>query len=79
MVGIGLTVTVKATPVLVHPDPLFLTVRVPVYAAAGAPAGTAKTIGEAGSATLVTLANPAVIAAALQTILYWFGAPVTAV
>ena len=46
--------------------------------AAAAPAGTVNTIGLAGSAALVTFTNPAVIAAALYTILYWSGVPVVA-
>jgi hypothetical protein len=36
-------------------------------------------MGEAGSAALFTLTNPAAREAALYTILYWFGAPVVAV
>ena len=50
---------------LTHPVVLFLTVRLAVYVAAAAPAGTVIVIGLAGNATLVTLVNPAAIAAAL--------------
>jgi hypothetical protein len=79
IVGRAFTVAENGTPALTQPVALFLTVRVPVYVAAAAAAGTVRTIGDAGSATLVTLANPAVMAAALHTILYWFGVPAVAV
>ena len=78
IVGIGFTVTLIAIAALVQVVKLFVTVRVPVYVAAGAAPGTTRTIGVAGSAALTTFTNPAAIAAALQVMLYWFGVPVVA-
>ncbi len=72
------TITVKASPVLVQPVVVLVTVIVPLYVSASAAAGTVKAIGEAGSATLLTSAKPAVIAAGLHTILYSLGLSVVA-
>jgi hypothetical protein len=67
--GSALTVTEIAIPALEQPE-AFFTVNVPVYVAAAAPAGTVTPMGLAGSATLDTFVKPAVIAAALHTMLY---------
>ncbi len=66
IVGLALTVTLIALPVLLQPVVLLVTVSVPVYVAAAAPAGTVNTIGEGeGNTALVTLTKPAASAAAL--------------
>jgi hypothetical protein len=62
-------VTVKAVELLTHPVELFRTVRVPLYMAAEAPAGTVITIGEEDNVALVTLLNVAVRAVASHTML----------
>jgi hypothetical protein len=65
MVGADVTITAMGLPALEHPPAEFVTVSVPLYVAAAAPAGTVRTIGVAGRAALVTFANPAASAAAL--------------
>jgi hypothetical protein len=77
-VGSAITVTVMGDELLRQPVVLFVTVKVALYVAAGAAAGTVMTIGVAGNATFVMFAKPAPNAAALNVMLYLSGLPVVA-
>lgn len=69
IVGLATTVTVIGLLALTQPVPLLVTVRVALYVAAGAAAGTVIAIGLAGKTALTTFANPAPRAAALKVML----------
>jgi hypothetical protein len=71
IVIVGAAVTVTWTvPVPEQPVEEFVTVIVPEYVAAAAPAGTDSVSGLAGNDVVATFVNPAVIAAAFQVIEY---------
>jgi hypothetical protein len=63
--GIALTITLIGYIELTQPVALLLTVRLPVYVVAAAPAGIESVIDPAGKTALITSANPAALAPAL--------------
>ena len=69
IVGAAVMVT-DTVPVPEHPDEELVTVIVPEYVAAAAPAGTVRISGLAANVVVDTLANPAVIAAGFHAIEY---------
>ena len=79
MVGLPLITTVMVCGALGQVVVVFETTTVAVYDPAAAPAGTVITIGVAGKAVTATSAKPAVLAAALKSMVYWVGDPVVAV
>ena len=70
IVGEAFTVTPIVLPVDEQPVVELVTVRVPVYEPAPGLLGTVNDTGLAGKLVVLTFVNPAMIAPALQAILY---------